>query len=645
MKVVFVFTIAAVTAVSSPAGELVDGFVRAAKIAYGDDANCTTSIVRKFCGKDRLDDREPGMVEWIAVEGACNVRDIGGWTGLRKGRVFRGSRVGKSKARGGYSEYTEKGQKTFLETMKIKTDFDLRGQQEFGTNVAISAIDGGMKVLHHPIGSYMDIYTYKGSKPYGEALREFANPEIFPTYVHCHGGADRTGTLCFLLETLCGVPVADATIDYELTSFSLVGLRYRSRESTQPFATMVRTMSTFPGVQFADKVAYWAEHVAGLTKDEINAIRTNMKAPPSDIPCPSHFRDDPAKYWNFSDLSAAPKFRDCPESDSAYPGLRPILVEGRGPNGSQAEFFCYYALPDSPKPDKGFPAVLLVHGGGGTAYPKWTDMWRRMGFAVLAPDWYNQRPSPAIAGRVSLPGGWRNDIVVNVANMVLANSLLRSMPEVDASRTAFVGLSWGSWYGAMVAAVDDRFNGVVEIYCGDAKRRQPISMTNGRFLHAAKIPMWWVVGTNDRNMTPETAQAGFDECARHWGHAIVPELPHSHIGFEFESVARMAKHFACGDEALPKLGDFEVVDGIASAKVLSRGATTGEAVMSYTCDASEPVEWKRKWTTVPATLEGDVVRTKLPDGAYQAFLSLYEADKGKFNDLCGSSSLWTRKGM
>ena len=219
------------------------------------------------------------------------------------------------------------------------------------------------------------------------------------------------------------------------------------------------------------------------------------------------------------------------------------------------------------------------------------------------------------------------------------------MPEVNPSNTVFVGLSWGSWYGAIVAAVDGRFNGVVEIYCGDARRdlrdpgkRNPL--TNGRFLHAAKVPMWWIVGTNDRNMTPASAQAGFDECPRHWGHAIVPELPHSHIGFEFESVARMARHFASRGTPLPRLGAISEKDGVLSAPVVSRDASTGDAVLSYTCDGSELVEWKRKWHTVPAELDGDVVKAALPKGACQAFLSLYEKDRGAFNDLCGSSSLW-----
>ena len=395
------------------------------------------------------------------------------------------------------------------------------------------------------------------------------------------------------------------------------------------------------------KKSYWRIAVASAValSSTCCCFAADPSCKPGEVACTPWFRDDPGKYWSFNDLTSVPKFRDCRHLGCEYPGLRPLLVEGVGPNGTNAEFFCYYALPESPKPADGFPAVLLVHGGGGSAYPKWIDMWRKKGFAVLASDWYNQYPRPGIASIAALPGGKRNDIVANVANMVLANSLLRSMPEVDASKTVFVGLSWGSWYGAMIAAVDTRFNGVVEIYCGDLKLDRPNSMINGRFLHVAKKPMWWVVGTNDKNMTPESAQAGFDECACHWGHAIVPELPHSHIGFEFDSVERMAKHFACGETPLPRLGAIEVAGGVASAKVLSRGKTTGAAFLSYTCDGAEPVEWKRKWTTVPAEIECDVVRAKLPDGVFQAFLSLYEADKGKYNDLCGSSSLWTRKGM
>ncbi len=41
-----------------------------------------------------------------------------------------------------------------------------------------------------------------------------------PVFFHCIFGADRTGTLAFLMEALLGVGENQLAIDYELTSFS-----------------------------------------------------------------------------------------------------------------------------------------------------------------------------------------------------------------------------------------------------------------------------------------------------------------------------------------------------------------------------------------------------------------------------------------
>ena len=363
---------------------------------------------------------------------------------------------------------------------------------------------------------------------------------------------------------------------------------------------------------------------------------------------------DPSEHWRIDELFAAPAFRELDDPVSAWPGLKSLMVSGKGPNDTSAEFFCYYGRPEGPAPEGGFPGVVLAHGGGGTAFPNYTKEWIDRGFAVIALDWYNQRPAPGLTNappgevtvpRIPLEGGKRQDHVAVVANMVLSHSLLRSFPEVNRERTVFVGLSWSSWYGTCVAAVDDRFRGTVLIYCADRNPAQPTrrALVDGRFLHAVKSPAWWIVGTNDRNVTPETSQAGFDECPKHWGHAIVPNLPHSHCGFKFESVMRMAKHFACGEPALPRLGDLSVTDGVATAKILSPGASQGRAFLSYTLDRNVPVAHERKWISAAADIDGDIVRAKLPEGAYQAFLSLYEAKKGKYNDLCGSSSVWVDK--
>lgn len=370
------------------------------------------------------------------------------------------------------------------------------------------------------------------------------------------------------------------------------------------------------------------------------------------------FREAPEKYWDFNKLKAAPVFRDAPFEDSKVKGLRAVLVTGYGPAPDdealsspnpkplsakvKAEFFAYIGIPEGPVPEGGFPGIVLIHGGGGTAFPQYVKLWVKQGYAVIALDWYNQRPIPPVRAtetnvkRIPLPGGRRQDHVSNVANMVLAHSLLRSLKNVNPEKTAFVGLSWGSWYGAMVASLDTRFKGGVEIYCGDVNKHSIQAFINGRFHHAAKIPLYWVAGTNDQNVTLATLDAGFQECAKLENKSLVIRLPHSHIGFTFHSCFRMAAHFTQGGPGLPKLSDIDRSGNLVRAKILDPGKGIRKAILCYT-DSTEKVYHKRVWKSVAAKIEKDVISAELPDGAHQFFLSAYDGES-RFNDLCGSTA-------
>ena len=355
---------------------------------------------------------------------------------------------------------------------------------------------------------------------------------------------------------------------------------------------------------------------------------------------------DVEAYWDFGRLKNSPEYRQNPYPESDSEGLRAFLVKGDGPNGTAGEFFAYYGVPEaSPKPVRGYPAVLLVHGGGGTAFPNYVKQWVGKGFAVLALDWYNQRPACGLTNvppsevsvpRKDLPGGRRQDHRANVANMVLAHSLLRSMPEVDPDRTVFVGLSWGSWYGSAVTAVDPRFRGAIEIYCADWNPKRN-NLVDGRFLPLAKCPMWWFVSTNDQNVSPDSSRAGWRVCGRLAGKTIVNDLPHSHVGFEFEGCVRMARHFACGEPTLPVLADAEVRNGELVARILDAGAGIDHAKIAWT-ESDDPSTHKREWRSAPAETDGSVVRAKIPTGARQAYLSAYGKEEGRYGDLCGSTT-------
>jgi protein-tyrosine phosphatase len=74
-----------------------------------------------------------------------------------------------------------------------------------------------------PIG-----YSSHSSTSVGNIFKSFADERNYPLYVHCNHGADRTGTIMYLLNGLLGVPYEQLVQDFELTTFSASGTRTRT---------------------------------------------------------------------------------------------------------------------------------------------------------------------------------------------------------------------------------------------------------------------------------------------------------------------------------------------------------------------------------------------------------------------------------
>ena len=162
------------------------------------------------------------------------------------------------------------------------------------------------------------------------------------------------------------------------------------------------------------------------------------------------YQEAPEKYWDFEALKNPPAFQDDFDEASACDGLRAITFDGVTENGKRTRTFAYIALPDGEMPVGGWPGIVLVHGGGGTAFAWAAKLWASYGFAVLAPDWYGRRPVNADiangSGELARPyiAHTRTHSpedtpahITNVANLVLAHSLLRSLPEVNPENTAY----------------------------------------------------------------------------------------------------------------------------------------------------------------------------------------------------------------
>ena len=150
----------------------------------------------------------------------------------------------------------------------IKTDIDFRS-----TKLTESPIGSDVQFVNdYRIGSYTTAFSR--SSLYDGVLRTFADIDNYPIYFHCWGGADRTGTVAFVLEALCGVSETDLAIDFELTSFSIFGKRYRYDDDSFKYASTVAKLKAYEGSTLQEKAENYAMTTLGLTRAEISNIQS-----------------------------------------------------------------------------------------------------------------------------------------------------------------------------------------------------------------------------------------------------------------------------------------------------------------------------------------------------------------------------------
>ena len=173
--------------------------------------------------------------------------------------------------------------------------------------------------------------------------------------------------------------------------------------------------------------------------------------------------------------------------------------------------------------------MVLIHGGGGTAFPEWVRMWTERGYAAIAMDTCGCTAGGEHSNRLRHewggPAGWGGWEQMDwdakdqwtyhaVADVILAHSLLRSLPEVDKTRVGVTGISWGGFLTNIVAGLDARFAMAAPVYgCGFIAQNEFFSKSlpedkeqakqwlrywePAHYLSNASMPMLWVNGTND----------------------------------------------------------------------------------------------------------------------------------------------------
>ena len=212
----------------------------------------------------------------MKVDEIYNVRDIGGYTAecgktTRQGLLYRGGALSPADVYD--SNLTDLGKETMKNTMNIKTEIDLRHPDETG-KIDISPIPGA-EFIQITLGAYDTAFSDcpEGKAAYGRLFSTLADSEKYPIYIHCTGGADRTGTVSFLLNALLGVSEEILIQDYEFTSFSIYHMRNTREGAYQEYFKKFRdALDAFEGNTLQEKTQSYLISI-GVTKTEIEKIK------------------------------------------------------------------------------------------------------------------------------------------------------------------------------------------------------------------------------------------------------------------------------------------------------------------------------------------------------------------------------------
>lgn len=384
------------------------------------------------------------------------------------------------------------------------------------------------------------------------------------------------------------------------------------------------------------------------TDAQIAAAVHKAAAPPPPPPT-----DPVGPMWDLAALSTAPESWPADGFDSDH--ARAVFFKGLPCEGRETRVFAWIGLPELDAGRKA-PGMVLVHGGGGTAFASWVKRWTSQGYAAIAMDTCGCVPKGTYghweAHEHSGPAGWggwgqihdpREDqwTYHAVADAILAHSLLLSLPEVDAERTGLTGLSWGGYLSCIIAGVDARFKLAVPVYgCGFTNEHGFAGSVKGLgqecadrwmrwwdpsvYLPHAAMPMLWVTGSNDFAYTMNALQKSYRLPAGPHTLCVRLRMPHGH-GAAGE-----------GPKEIYTFADSILKDGSPLLRITGRGRDGREVWATF--EGATPVRkaelnvtgdtgrWQdRKWDALPATLgpAGRITAT-LPEGTTVYYLNLFD---------------------
>ncbi len=363
----------------------------------------------------------------------------------------------------------------------------------------------------------------------------------------------------------------------------------------------------------------------------------------------------PEPRWDMQVLGKTPK--TYPAEKPVAKSVTSVFFEGLPWRKRPTRVFAYYGLPKA-APSERVPGMVLVHGGGGTAFDSWVRLWNDRGYAAIAMDTCGCLPIGSYGKwqrhEFGGPPGWGGFAEIDepiedqwtyhaVADVVLAHSLLRSLPGVDPERIGVTGISWGGYLTCIVSGVDPRFRFAVPVYgcgflgensawLGEFQKMGPDKSSRwfrwwdpSVWLRWNHMPTLWVTGTNDFAYPMDSLQKSYRTAQGPRTLCIRIRMPHAHggAGENPAEILAFADSLLRGGPPLARItGQGREND---RAWVTFEGAVPiRRAELIYTLQAGR---WQdRFWQAMPADIDPTArrVQSPLPQGVKVYYFNLID---------------------
>ncbi|MBM4143381.1 MAG: tyrosine-protein phosphatase [Lentisphaerae bacterium] len=181
------------------------------------------------------------------------------------------AKVLKSRVPAGESRLSAEMKSYMLDTLRIRTDIDLRYELDCH-GMSGSPLGASVAWVQVSFHQYDAMVGEEGRKTFAKVFKVLCGEANYPLLFHCAAGRDRTGSLAFILNGLLGVDEEELYKDWEATGFG----------DNQPFSHETSFLHLIKGLKNAHPQETWRETLeayvksCGITREEIDTFRNIM---------------------------------------------------------------------------------------------------------------------------------------------------------------------------------------------------------------------------------------------------------------------------------------------------------------------------------------------------------------------------------